>query len=1006
MKNREQDAPSTVSDDIPVVALGASAGGLEALKSFFNAMPPDSGMAFVVITHRSAESPNLLPEILAKHTTMPVTEAKDRNNIKAGNIYICPATHYLRLFDGLLIHNEIVKDHVPLPIDFFFRSLADQRKEKGIAILLSGGGSDGTQGMQDVKGEGGLALAQEPRSAQYSDMPSSAIAIGMVDFILPPEEMPAIIIQYIRNLEDKTRRPAEKHLPDEALDEILALIRRHTGSDFGLYKINTLERRIERRMNVHHLIDPWDYIRYLKDNGHEIGLLFKELLIGVTAFFRDKTAFEVMETEALPELLKNKVNGDVVRIWTTGCSTGEEPYSLAILLQEYMEAHNKQFNVQIFATDLDENAINIARAGLYPEGIGLDMETERIERHFMREGIHWRVRKNIREMVVFATQNLVQDPPFTKLDMITCRNLLIYLDTVTQKKIIPLFHYALRQGGMLFLGSSETVGAFSDIFTPLNARWKIFIRKENPLSTRRLTRIADLPRMVTQDSGSADAQISRKTSSITDLAQKLLLTQHIPPSLIVNERGEIFFIHGHTGLYLEPPQGQPQNKQNIFEMARDGLQLPLIAVIRKATTQDTEVLHKGIRVRGDKTNPTVNLRARKILEPEALRGLIWIAFEKEDEETLLAETKQPAEDEQLEYELRFVKQNLQNTIEELETANEQLKSTNEELQSTNEELQSANEELETAKEEMQSLNEELQTVNEELENKIVDLSFANDDMKNLLNNTGIATLFLDNDLNIKRFTVQAKKIINLIPADAGRPVRDIMSQLEYNNLITDAAEVLQTLVFKEMEVRAYDWSWYLMRIMPYRTADNVIDGLVITFVDITRLKRSEILLAANIKALSMMSIDHAPVELVLDEILLTIERQTPGIWCSVSYVEGSKLRHRTAPTLPKAFNDALDNIDIATSTAPCVQAIARNEHVVDEDLTAQNPPTLFTELALRHNIRAAWAQPIYGNEGQIVGVFTIYYHQAHRPSDIEEDLINQAVPLMGIVMSRNYGANQ
>jgi two-component system CheB/CheR fusion protein len=995
-----------ISDDVPVVALGASAGGLESLKAFFSAMPPDCGMAFIVVTHRAKDGINLLPEILAKHTAMPVEEAQDHSAAKPGHVYIAPAAHYLRLFDGLMVYNEIIKDHVALPIDFFFRSLAEQRKEKGICILLSGGGSDGTLGLQAVKGEGGLAMAQDMRSAKFSDMPGNAIATGLVDFVLPPEEMPAALVQYIKNLDTKIHKESGQ-ISEEALDEILSLIRRRTGSDFGLYKTNTLLRRIERRMNVHHLSDAWDYVRYIKDNAHEVGLLFKELLIGVTAFFRDEAAFEALEKEALPELLKNKKNGDPVRLWIAGCSTGEEAYSFAILMQEYMDTHEKQFHVQIFATDLDENAINIARAGLYSDGIGLDLSEERLERHFVKEDSHYRVRKNIREMVIFATQNLIQDPPFTKLDLVSCRNLLIYLDAATQKKIIPLFHYSLRPGGMLFLGSSETVGMFSEIFTPVHARWKIFMRKESPLSTRRLARITDLPYPPEPEhtlSAHDTKQLNEKMPSITELAQKLMLTQHVPPSLIVNECGEIFFIHGRTGLYLEPPQGQPHGKQNIFEMAREGLQLPLIAVIRKATTQDAEVLHKGIRMHGDGADHFINLRACKIVEPEALRGLIWVMLEKEDDESLLTATAPiPQENDQLESELRFVKQSLQNSIEELETANEQLKSTNEELQSTNEELQSANEELETAKEEMQSLNEELQTVNEELENKIQDLSHANDDMKNLLNNTGIATLFLDNNLNIKRFTVQAKKIINLIPADAGRPVRDIVWQLEYADLVADATEVLQTLVYKEVEVRARDWSWYLMRIMPYRTADNVIEGLVITFVDITRLKRSEILLAANIKALTMLSVDQANLTDVLDEILLTIERQTPGIWCTVSSVRDNKLHHVSAPTLPDAFNRVLDKIDMnPESGAPCIQAALRGEHVIDGDLSAQNPPTEFSMLALRYNIRAAWSQPIYGKDMRIAGVFTIYYHQAHRPSDMEEQLVNQAVPLMGIAMSRDH----
>ncbi|MBV8939421.1 MAG: PAS domain-containing protein [Alphaproteobacteria bacterium] len=1017
----EQPEAASPSQAISIVGIGASAGGLDALKHFFKNAPRDCGLAFVVITHRDPEGTSILPDILKKCTTLPVAEAQNGVTLEPNHIYTSPPSHYLRLQQDRLLFDEIPADRgASLPIDYFFRSLAEEKKEKAICVILSGAGSDGTIGMHAVHGEGGMAMAQEIKTAEFGDMPGSAIASGLVDYVLPPDKMPGHIVAYVQGLKPDKRRESTPLLQHEALDEMLALLRQHTGSDFAFYKTNTLGRRIERRMNVHHLADPAQYVRYLKENVHEIDLLFKELLIGVTSYFRDPAAFEILETEALPALLQDKAGNDAVRIWVAGCSTGEEAYSLAILLHEYMEREKKQFHVQIFATDLDDKAINHARVGLYSDGIALDVKPERLARYFNREDNHYRIKKNIREMVVFATQNLIQDPPFTKLDLVSCRNLMIYLDSPMQKKIIPLFHYSLRAGGLLLLGSSETVGTFTDLFAPLHGRWKLFTRREMPLSVNRLTKFMDLPRVEDNHYAAAATGKSKgKAADISELAQKLLLKQYIPPSLIVNEKGDIFFIHGRTGTYLEPSSGPPQPNQNALDMAREGLQLALTAIIRKAASQDTEAVHKGVRVRTNGHFAIVNLRAKKILEPEALRGLIWIAFEREDEEEEFPAGDTPAgsgkkmkpkrkpqqiDNEQVERELQFVKQNLQNTIEELEASNEELKSTNEELQSTNEELQSANEELETAKEEMQSLNEELQTVNAELETKISDLSYANDDMKNLLNSTGIATVFLDNGLNIKRFTIQTKKIIHLIQTDIGRPISDIVSQLEYTALVRDASEVLQTLVFKEIEVRAKDWSWYLMRIMPYRTAENVIDGLVLTFVDITKLKKSEILLAAHIKTLELMCIKEAPLVEVLTELLRAVENQSSGVWCSVVTLDsaGKHLRHVAAPTLPEAFNKVLDGIEVsAGATEPCAMAIASRKHIVVPDIGSALPQTAFTKLALKHDVKACWSQPIMSSAGKVLGAFTIYYQQAHQPSNVEEELINQAVPIMATAIERS-----
>jgi two-component system CheB/CheR fusion protein len=995
---------------LPVVGLGASAGGLEALKAFFSAVPARCDMAFIVVTHRDPDSVNLLPEILEKHTTLSVVEVENGAEVRPGHVYISPASDYLQLRKGRLVFEKMIRDGVRLPIDFFFRSLAGELGEKAVCILLSGSGSDGTLGLQTVKGEGGMAMAQSLGTAQFSDMPRNAIATGMVDYILPPEQMPGQLIRYVHDRKRGEDNEAQPLIQNAALDDILHLIRQHIGSDFSLYKTNTLVRRIERRMNVHHIADPREYVGYLQENTHEVALLFKELLIGVTSFFRDSAAFEALENEALPELLAGKSSGDTVRLWSAGCSTGEEPYSFAILLQEYMEREKKSLNVQIFATDLDDNAVNLARTGLYSDGIALDIPEERLNRHFIKEDNHYRIRKNIREMVIFATQNLIQDPPFTKLDFISCRNLLIYLDARTQKKIIPLFHYALRPGGILFLGSSETIGTFTELFAPLHTRGKIFTRKEAPLSGRHLAQLMELPRTgdAGYKTGEAIAMPKGKTPDISELAQKILLTQHIPPSLIVNDKGDIFFIHGRTGQYLEPSPGQPQPHQNALSMAREGLQLALASIIRKAAAQDAEIVQRGIRIRVDGHFSALTLRARKIGEPEALRGLIWITFEKEEDNAAAVppETAQ-IENTQLERELQFIKQSLQSTIEEREAANEHLKSANEEMQSTNEELQSANEELETAKEEMQSLNEELQTVNAELENKISDLSHANDDMTNLLNNTGIATVFLDNNLNVKRFTAPAKKIIHLIPADVGRPVSDIVSQLEYTDLVKDAAGVLETLVHKEREVRARDWSWYLMRIMPYRTAQNVIDGLVITFVDITRLKKSEILLATNIRALEMISLKKAPLESVLDEVLRMIERQTQGIRCAVSLLDekSGHLRRAAGPSLPAGFNDAMREVK-TSGTEPCAIAVREQKHVIVADLSESSALGTFAALALKYDIQSVWTQPIYSAKRRVLGAFTIYYNHPHKPFPMEEELINEAVPLMGMALSRNEMENK
>jgi two-component system CheB/CheR fusion protein len=735
-----------------------------------------------------------------------------------------------------------------MPIDYFFRSLAQDQAEKAICIILSGMGTDGTLGLRAIKGELGMAIVQDPDTAKYDSMPRSAIQTDLVDYILSPEKMSQKLIAYANHTAHKTvpKLVPAKGKTTDALQKIHIVLRSQTGHDFSAYKQNTICRRIERRMDVHQIDKISNYVRYLQENSQEVNTLFKELLIGVTNFFRDKDAFEVLKNTALPRILKDKPKDYVIRAWVAGCSSGEEAYSTAIILRECTERLKQHVGIQIFATDIDDNAVEAARAGVYPASISADVSAGRLKRFFAAEDNIYRARKDIREMLVFAPQDIIKDPPFTKLDLICCRNLLIYLDSALQKKLLPLFHYSLKPDGILFLGSSETIGGFTDLFSPIDKKWKIFRRRDSLSAARPVVTFPVTPALEKPDVGNEEKPLE---PNVRQLAEKALLDSYAPPSVIINSKGDILYIHGRTGKYLEPAPGEA--KWNIYDMAREGLKLELPSVIRKASAQKKAVTCKGLQVRingGTETlNLTVNLTVRPLVTSQTPSGLMIIIFE----EIAPPVPKKPAKKrrtpgkktderiEALEKELQYSKENLQTTIEELETSNEELKSTNEELQSTNEELQSTNEELETSKEEQQSLNEELVTVNSELQSKIEELTTANNDMKNLLDSIQIPTIFLDLDLCIKRFTSHATRVINLIHTDIGRPIGDIVTKLEYGGLTEDAGAVLTDLVFREKEVQSKDGRFFAVRIAPYRTIENVIDGVVITFVDITQTKNLE-----------------------------------------------------------------------------------------------------------------------------------------------------------------------
>jgi two-component system, chemotaxis family, CheB/CheR fusion protein len=870
----------TSQPGFPIVGIGASAGGLEAFEEFFTEMSPNSGLAFVVVPHQHPGHVSLLPGLLQKCTTMPILEVVDNMRVKPDTVYLALAGTNLAIFNGTL-HLLEIEPHtgVHLPIDYFFRSLAEDQKHQAIGIVLSGTGSDGTLGLKAIKGESGMTMAQEPKSAKYSGMPHSAILTGSIDYVLPPIEMPAQLLAYVRGpyLTPVSPLPGQDADTGDILQKIFVLLRDRTGNDFSLYKSNTIRRRLERRMNVHQIEDPKHYIRYLLRNPHEVDLLFQEALIGVTSFFRDPLAFEALVKIGLPALLDSKREGDQVRVWVPGCSTGEEAYSLAMLIKEYMAQRKVRFQVQVFGTDLDVQAIETARKALYPAGIANDVTPERLQRFFTKEEGDYRVKKDLRDLAVFAPHNLLADPPFTKLDLLSCRNLLIYLEPRAQRQVFPLFQYALKPHGLLFLGSSESIGeAEEQLFATLEKKWKLYRRKPGEVDritiqgfpVRRTKRMSDSPK-------ESDLSLPVKAPSTSNLIEVMLLDEYAPASVIVDERGEIVYIHGRTGAYLEPAPGQPT--LILLNMAREGLRYDLAAALHEVGDKDIPVERQGVRVKTNGSYVKVDLTVKRVHEPEPLRGLLLVTFVPQTEEaTLPSKAKRSKNAKQrrvdtsrpgLVQELQYTKQRLQHTIEEHQTVNEELKSTNEELQSTNEELQSTNEELETSKEELQSLNEELMTVNAELQGKMNELSDVNDDLDNLLNSLEIATIFLDHDLNIKRFTPEAKRVVKLIAADVGRPLADIVSTLVDDSLIEDAQEVFQTLVAKEREVQSRDGQWYFLRILPYRTAKNTIEGLVLTFLDITQQKEATAAVAAARDARelaeSMMQTVREPL-LVLD----------------------------------------------------------------------------------------------------------------------------------------------
>lgn len=835
----------------PVIGIGSSAGGLEALEQFFTGISETSGAAFVVIQHLDPNQLCMLPEILGRFTSMKTIQAGDGEKITPNCIYVTPPNKDLSILNGKLhLIDPVAPRGLRLPIDYFFRALANDRRERAIGVILSGMGSDGTLGLRAIKENAGLSLAQLPDSAKFEAMPRSVIDAGLADIIAPPRELAARILNYLtHSLYGTYGKPdsAPPHKAQSALEKIVVLLRDRTGNDFSQYKKNTIYRRIERRMGLQQIDGIDTYVSYLNKNPQEIELLFKELLIGVTKFFRDPEIWEKLGEQLLPALLSEFPGGKELRAWVPACSTGEEAFSLAMVFKEVLTRQKlqHQFKLQIFATDLDEDAIEIARTGIYPANIVADVSPERLNRFFTTDNNGYRINKDIREMVIFARQNIIMDPPFTKLDMLSCRNLLIYLSPELQKKLIPLFHYALSNHGVLLLGNSESISNFSSLFADIDGQSRLYRRIERPLSPADV----DFPIKYFPASAASQAE-SRATKPITNLQglmDQLILQNYAPPAVVINAEGDILYINGRTGKYLEPAAGKAN--WNIYVMARDGLRHELAEALKKAKSQTEPVFLSGLTVGTNGGQQTVNVIVQAILKPETLNNLLIVIFQ----DVAVGPTTKPSRkppsalQKAMQAELQQAREDMQTIREEMQTSQEELKSANEELQSTNEELQSTNEELTTSKEEMQSLNEELQTMNAELQSKVNDLSWINNDMNNLLNSMEIPTVFLDNALNIRRFTSHATHLFKLIGSDVGRPLSDIATDLEYPDLQANTKTVLSSLVYSEKRVKTHSGNWFRVKIMPYRTQDNVIDGVVITFIDITETKNLEAQLRQNLQ---------------------------------------------------------------------------------------------------------------------------------------------------------------
>jgi two-component system CheB/CheR fusion protein len=880
----------------PIVALGASAGGLDALTKFFTAMPAASGLGFLVIVHLDPRHASHLPELLGRKTSMPVMQAQEGTRVKPDHVYVIPPNTLLSIHDGRLHLTEAVKrPAIPMPIDHCFRALAEDRQERAIGIILSGNDADGSLGSKKIKAEGGLVMVQEPATASYDSMPRSTIATKLVDYVLPVERMPETLLQYVEHARLRAdASPNPETANEDELQKILALLRVRAGHDFRFYRRPMLMRRIGRRMGLTHIRQVEEYRNYLKETPAEVDAMVKDLLIGVTEFFREPEAWQVLAREVVRPLIAGKQVDAGIRAWVPGCATGEEAYSLAMLLLDQETIQQRYGKIQLFATDIDKEALEYGRAGNYPESVAYTIPPDYVKRFFTRSGSVYQVKKELRETVLFAPQNLITDSPFSRMDLISCRNLLIYLEPELQQKIIELFHFALNPGGYLFLGKAESVSR-TGLFEPVSRKWRIY-RRSN--TVRQTAQDFPLVREPTPGEKSAARRHSAPPrATYRELTQQLLLERYAPAAVLVSRNYHVLYFHGPVQDYLTLSGGEPTD--DVIALARPELRLKLRAALHQAIHADTTAVTTARIARGQ----------------DVFTAQVTVAPLKADEDGLLLVTLNPdpraaasppdgTDDSlaarQLEDELNSTKRELESVIQELEGTNEELKVANEEVMSMNEELQSTNEELETSKEELQSLNEELSTVNSQLEGKVEELERANDDLNNLLSSTHVPTLFLDRQFRVKRFTPDANRLFNLIPADIGRPITDIASSFANDGLLADARQVLDALVPLDKEIQVRGNGWYLRRILPYRTQQDHIEGVVVTFTDITKLKRAEE--STRRFATVMQDSNDAILLCDLDGRILAWNRGAEAIY---GYAESEALTLNKVALVPESERPAL-----------------------------------------------------------------------------------------------------
>jgi two-component system CheB/CheR fusion protein len=831
------------STPVLVVGIGASAGGIEALKELFTAMPSDSGMAFVVIQHLEPTHESRMADILGKCTSMKVVQAADGMPVQANRVYANPPGKYLSIKEGRLVLSEpSEQDRIRMPIDFFLTSLAEDQHEGAVCIILSGSsGSDGTRGVRAVRSAGGLCMAQDPQTAQFPAMPQSAIDTGRVDHVLPVTQMPAALVGYAQCAQAPAISPLDTAavVTSDNLESILKLLRVRTNSDYRHYKRTTIVRRIRRRMGIKQAASMADYLKLLEEDQGELTQLSRDMLIGVSSFFRDPEAFEELWKEAIVPLVDRSDPGSPLRAWVPGCATGEEAYSVAMLLIEAVASTGAPRPVQVFASDVDDRALEVGRAGLYAESIAKVISADRLERFFTRQGQKYQVTKQLREAVVFSRQDLIADPPFSKLDLVSCRNVLIYIEPAVQRKILSLFSFALNTGGYLFLGKSEGIADMGNLFEPVSKQQRIY----------RLIRpgcraVAAFP----LHTGGRPVGVPERrpapppaAGALVPASQEVLLRHFKASIVLVNSQGQILHFYGETERYLGHPKGLAS--LNVLDMTTGTVSVKLRRALEKALQHDEAVTIP--RVPNPRAGtPLANLTVMRVPSAPEADQLLAVIFE-DAREPHPPDSAMPvaAGDEplvaQLEQEVKTLRNELRGDAEEFDAATEQLKAANEEVMSMNEELQSANEELEASKEELQSVNEELNIVNSQLTEKLTELTATNDDLANLLGATEIATVFLDSQLRIKRFTPRATELLNLIPADLGRPISHITQNFNGKELAAESEKMLKNLAPTDKEVQTRDGRWHTMRILPYRTLDNRIDGVVITFSDVTRLKQVE-----------------------------------------------------------------------------------------------------------------------------------------------------------------------